>query len=60
MALDLASFAFAFCVLQFYIAIPEQAQDKAYRSPFAGIAEGFDFLKKEKGRSEERRVGKEC
>ena len=47
--IDLASFAFAFCVLLFYITIPEQAQDKAYSSPFAGIAQGFDFLKKEKG-----------
>ncbi len=25
------------------------SQDKAYSSPFAGIAQGFDFLKKEKG-----------
>ncbi len=47
--IDLASFAFAFCVLLFCITIPEQAQDKAYSSPFAGIAQGFDFLKKEKG-----------
>lgn len=47
--IDLASFAFAFCVLLFYITIPEQVQDKAYSSPFAGIAQGFDFLKKEKG-----------
>ncbi len=47
--IDLASFAFAFCVLLFYIAIPEQAQDRAYSLPFAGITEGFDFLKKEKG-----------
>ena len=47
--IDLASFAFAFCVLLFYITIPEQAQDKAYSSPFAGIAQGFGFLKKEKG-----------
>lgn len=47
--IDLASFAFAFCVLLFFITIPEQAQDKTYSSPFAGIAEGFVFLKKEKG-----------
>lgn len=47
--IDLASFTFAFCVLLFFISIPEQAQDKTYRSPFAGIAEGFAFLKREKG-----------
>lgn len=47
--IDLASFAIAFCVLLFYITIPEQVQDKVYSSPFAGIVEGFDFLKKEKG-----------
>ena len=47
--IDLASFAFAFCVLLFFIAIPEQFKEEAHRSPFAGIAEGFAFLKKEKG-----------
>lgn len=47
--IDLASFTFAFCVLLFFISIPEQAQDKTYRSPFAGVAEGFAFLKREKG-----------
>ncbi len=47
--IDLASFVFAFCVLLFFITIPEQAQDKTHSSPFAGIAEGFEFLKKEKG-----------
>ena len=47
--IDLASFVFAFCILLFYIKIPEQVQNKAYSSPFAGIVEGFDFLKKEKG-----------
>ena len=47
--IDLASFAFAFCVLLFYVAIPEQEQDNAHRSPFAGIAQGFAFLKQEKG-----------
>ena len=46
---DLTSFLYAFCVLLFCISIPEQPQDKTHRSPFAGIAEGFDFLKKEKG-----------
>ena len=47
--IDLASFVFAFCVLLFFITIPEQKQEKKYSSPFAGIAEGFGFLKKEKG-----------
>ena len=47
--IDLASFTFAFCVLLFFISIPEQAQDKTCRFPFAGIAEGFAFLKREKG-----------
>lgn len=47
--IDLASFVFAFCVLLFFITIPEQAQEKAYDSPFAGIVEGFVFLKTEKG-----------
>lgn len=47
--IDLASFVFAFCVLLFFITIPEQEQEKRYGSPFAGIVEGFDFLKKEKG-----------
>lgn len=47
--IDLGSFVFAFCVLLFYIKIPEQVQNKTYDSPFAGVAEGFAFLKKEKG-----------
>lgn len=49
--IDLASFAFAFafCVLLFFITIPEQFKKEARGSPFAGIAEGFAFLKKEKG-----------
>lgn len=46
---DLLSFAFAFCVLLFFITVPEQAQEKTYSHPFAGIAEGFAFLKDEKG-----------
>lgn len=49
LAADLFSFAFAFCALLFFITIPEQEPEKTYRSPFAGIAEGFAFLKKEKG-----------
>lgn len=47
--IDLASFVFAFCVLLFLITIPEEAQEKKHSSPFAGMAEGFAFLKKEKG-----------
>lgn len=47
--IDLASFAFAFCVLLFFIVIPELPFEQTNSSPFAGIAEGFAFLKKEKG-----------
>lgn len=50
--LDLASFIFAFCVLFFFIRIPEiseETQKTANASPFAGISEGFAFLKQEKG-----------
>lgn len=47
--IDLASFALAFCVLLFYISIPEQIEEKEYRSPFDGIVQGFAFLGKEKG-----------
>ncbi|MDE6639751.1 MAG: MFS transporter [Acetatifactor sp.] len=47
--IDLASFVFAFCVLLFFIVIPELPSEQTNSSPFAGIAEGFAFLKKEKG-----------
>ena len=47
--IDLVSFAFAFSILLFFIAIPEQPWKETHNSPFAGIAEGFAFLKKEKG-----------
>ena len=47
--IDLTSFAFAFCVLLFFIAIPELPSEQTNNAPFAGIAEGFAFLKKEKG-----------
>lgn len=47
--IDLVSFGLAFFVLLLFITIPEQMQDNTYSSPFAGIAEGFAFLKKEKG-----------
>lgn len=46
--IDLVSFALAFCVLLFFIVIPEEITDGTYDSPFAGIKEGFAFLKKEK------------
>lgn len=46
---DLASFMTAFCVLLFLIHIPEEIVKKKYTSPFAGLAEGFSFLQKEKG-----------
>ncbi|MDE5580361.1 MAG: hypothetical protein K2I95_02940 [Treponemataceae bacterium] len=36
-------------MLLFFITIPEQFKKEARNSPFAGIAEGFAFLKKEKG-----------
>lgn len=47
--IDLASFAFAFCALLFFITIPEKKPEKKHSSLFDGIAEGFAFLKKEKG-----------
>lgn len=47
--IDLASFGCAFCVLLLFIEIPEQLSEKKSSSPFAGIADGFAFLKKEKG-----------
>jgi len=47
--IDLASFVLAFCVLLFLIAIPEQMEEKKTNSPFNGIAQGFAFLKEERG-----------
>ncbi|MCM1308112.1 MAG: MFS transporter [Butyrivibrio sp.] len=47
--IDLASFAFAFCILLFFIKIPETLERSEHSSPFAGLADGFSFLKKEKG-----------
>lgn len=47
--IDLASFAFAFCILLFFIAVPEEPKKTERASLFAGIGEGFAFLKKEKG-----------
>lgn len=49
LVIDLASFVLAFCVLSFYISIPEQIGDKKHRAPFEGIAQGFAFLREEKG-----------
>jgi len=47
--IDLASFVLAFCVLLFLITIPEQIEERKHDSPFAGVAEGFAFLRQEKG-----------
>ena len=47
--IDLVSFAIAFCILLFFIPIPEQIEKKQHKSLFAGTAEGFRFLKTEKG-----------
>lgn len=47
--IDLASFVLAFCILLFYISIPEQIEEKKHSSPFAGFAQGFAFLKEERG-----------
>ena len=46
---DLTTFILAFCVLLFFIPIPDEFVKKEYQSPFAGTMEGFLFLKKEKG-----------
>lgn len=47
--IDLASFVLAFCILLFYISIPEQIEEKKHSSPFAGFAQGFAFLREERG-----------
>lgn len=47
--IDLLSFIFAFCILLFFICIPEQIEKRQHKSPFEGIMQGFSFLKKEKG-----------
>lgn len=49
LVIDLVSFAIAFCVLLFFIPIPEQIERKHHKWLFAGTAEGFRFLKTEKG-----------
>ena len=47
--IDFASFLCAFGVLLLVIRIPESFEEREHTSPFAGIAEGFAFLKVEKG-----------
>ena len=47
--IDLASFVLAFCVLLFYISIPEQIEEKKHSSPFEGVSQGFAFLREERG-----------
>lgn len=47
--IDLLSFVFAFCVLLFFIRIPDQLEKRKQTSPFAGTVEGFAFLKQERG-----------
>lgn len=49
LVIDLASFLFAFFVLLFVIHIPEQLEQREHQPPFAGTAEGFAFLKRERG-----------
>lgn len=47
---DLGSFVFAFCVLLFFVRIPEEcSREKKKEKAFAGLKEGIGFLKKEKG-----------
>lgn len=47
--IDLSSFLLAFLVLLCLIPIPDAIEKKEYSSPFAGTAEGFRFLKQERG-----------
>ncbi|MCM1024893.1 MAG: MFS transporter [Roseburia sp.] len=49
LAIDLLSFFAAFLVLLVFIPIPEEAQKNEHPSPFAGVTEGFAFLRQEKG-----------
>lgn len=46
---DLLSFSVSFCVLLFFIHIPEQIIKEKLTSPFTGIMVGFHFLKNETG-----------
>lgn len=46
---DLISFFGAFCVLLFVIYIPEERKETQRKSVFSGTAEGFAFLKRQKG-----------
>ncbi len=47
--IDLLSFSVAFLVLLLAIRLPKQATETTKDSAFAGIGEGFAFLRKEKG-----------
>lgn len=48
--IDLVSFLAAFCVLLFFISIPEERSDrKEKHSVFAGCGEGYSFLIRNKG-----------
>ena len=47
--IDMASFLIAFFVLLFAVTIPEMLEKKEHTSPFAGLMEGFQFLKMERG-----------
>ncbi len=49
LVVDLTSFLLAFLVLLCLIPIPDVIEKKEYSSPFAGTAEGFRFLKQERG-----------
>lgn len=49
LVVDLASFMIAFCVLLFLIHISEEIEKKDHAAPFAGVTDGFAFLKKERG-----------
>lgn len=49
LVIDLSSFLLAFLVLLCLIPIPDEIEKKEYSSPFAGTAEGFRFLKQERG-----------
>lgn len=46
---DMVSFLIAFFVLLFAVHIPEMLEKKEHISPFAGLVEGFHFLKMERG-----------
>lgn len=47
--IDLGSFLFAFCILLFFIKIPEQRLEHKPESPFEGCRMGFRFLADHRG-----------